>query len=134
MVICSQCTRAPLFRAPVTDCLCIHNAHLQTLLVIYCLLSFPLQAGNDYASDFIVIKPERRVAVEDKAFKVSMKLHPQAGSGIDIYRSNSAHFSSWQKVEATITGDTANFAVSMIFSKALFGVFAYFGLYKLNYT
>lgn len=70
-----------------------------------------LQAGQSYASDFILISPEKQIAMADRKFEVKMKLDDGAGGNIKVYKTNSEHFSTWEQVDAEIQDGTASFQV-----------------------
>lgn len=74
-----------------------------------------MQAGNGYASDFILISPEKQIAMADRKFEVKMKLDEGASGNIKLYKTNSQHFSTWEEVDADIQDGTASFQVG--FSK-----------------
>jgi len=71
-----------------------------------------MTAGNGYASDFILISPEKQIAMADRKFEVKMKLDEGASGNIKLYKTNSQHFSTWEEVDADIQDGTASFQAS----------------------
>ncbi|WAR25145.1 DD3-like protein [Mya arenaria] len=71
-----------------------------------------LQAGEDFASDFLVLYPESKLAQAEKYMTVSLKIDGDA-SNVGMYHTSSKNgFTTWTKVHSNIDGDFAHFKAS----------------------
>lgn len=66
-----------------------------------------INAGDEFASNFIILSPETKLTDDGKTVKVMMSVEDK--SSIEIYRSDSETFGSWSKVNANINNGLAEF-------------------------
>ncbi|XP_061187895.1 protein DD3-3-like [Saccostrea echinata] len=66
--------------------------------------------GDDYASNFVVIRPETVVTQNGATFTIQMQVDPDA-SNVEIYRSKFQDMASWTKIPSSVNGGTASFQV-----------------------
>ena len=69
-----------------------------------------MNVGDDFASNFIILSPEKKLTANGKTVAVSMKVNEDANDVV-IYRSNSENFSGWTKVDTSINNGVAEFQV-----------------------
>lgn len=66
-----------------------------------------LQAGDEFASNFIVLSPEIKLTDDGKTVTVMIKVEDK--SSVEIYRSDTETFGSWSRVDASINNGVAEF-------------------------
>jgi len=74
---------------------------------------YKLNVGSDYASDYIVLHPQQKIAQDEKTFTMKMKVTMPSTDDIGIYRSTDNNLGSWQRIKAEVKGHEVTFQTDM---------------------